>query len=265
MPTTQPTDIAAVLADPTRFAIYEKLASNRPKSFTVQEIAEEFSLHPNVARTHLSRLEEIGLVSSALEKSGRGGRPGKRYSASDEPVTLQFPRRDWMLLARLLVETLERLGPEALRAAESVAYQEGLREGQEWQVRQLSSGQQARSAAAAGAHVAGEANGHSPAGEWLKGIPVESLAGKLEDAAGASEVWRRQDGSLGLRFTTCPFRELAYAHVDSVCSIHRALLRGILEGIVGPVVLQQQSNQLLDGQASCDYVIAPAPAVARTA
>lgn len=248
----QPTDVAAVLADPTRFAIYERLASGRPRSFTVQEIAEEFSLHPNVARTHLGRLEEIGLVESVLEKSGRGGRPGKRYSASDQSVTLQFPRRDWLWLAALLVNTLERLGPEALRVAEDMAYQEGLRKGQRLAPRtnhRSEAGQRA-SAGAAG-HAAGPYNG------WLNGISLDSLASGLSEAAATQEVWRRQDGSVGIRFSTCVFRELTRDHPDSVCVIHRAFLRGMLEAALGPVALHQQSS-MTNGQPSCDYVVTPA-------
>lgn len=239
---TQPTEVAAVLADPTRFAIYEKLVQSRPRSFTVQEIAEEFSLHPNVARTHLGRLEEIGLVESVLEKSGRGGRPGKRYSASDESVTLQFPRREWLTLARLLVGTMERLGPEALRAAEDTAYHEGLRMGQG-----LGVSRPAYRPARPGPAADG----------WLDGVSLDSLASALSQAASTQEMWRRQDGSVGLRFATCVFRELLGEHASSVCAIHRAMLRGILDATVGPVELHQHSS-MSNGHPTCDYVITPA-------
>lgn len=242
MPTPQPTDVAAVLADPTRFAIYERLVRSRPRSFTVQEIAEAFSLHPNVARTHLGRLEEIGLVESVLEKSGRGGRPGKRYSASDASVTLQFPRREWLTLARLLVETLEGLGPEALQAAEQAAYREGVRVGQGLGVHRPAQG-------AARTATAGDG--------WLDGVSVESLATALSEAACTQEVWRRQDGAVGLRFATCIFRELLGEHASSVCAIHRAMLRGILDAALGPVELYQHSS-MSKGQPTCDYVVTPA-------
>ncbi|NLG70005.1 MAG: helix-turn-helix domain-containing protein [Firmicutes bacterium] len=235
----QPTDVAAVLADPTRFAIYERLVQSRPRSFTVQEVAEAFSLHPNVARTHLARLEEIGLVESVLEKSGRGGRPGKRYSASDEAVTLQFPRREWLTLARLLVETVERLGPDALQAAEEAAHREGVRLGRRLQ------GQAAPPPG--GASVNG----------WADGARDERLVSALSEVASVQQAWRRQDGSIGLRFATCVFRELLADHGPSVCAIHRAMLRGVLEGAVGPIELHQQSS-MGNGQATCDYVVIPA-------
>lgn len=242
VPMPQPTDVAAVLADPTRFAIYERLVRSRPRSFTVQEIAEEFSLHPNVARTHLGRLEEIGLVESVLEKSGRGGRPGKRYSASDESVTLQFPRREWLTLARLLVETVERLGPEALHAVEQAAYREGVRVGQ----------------GLAGLRPAQPAARTGPARDgWLEGVSLESLAAALSEVASTQEVWQRQDGSVGLRFATCIFRELLGEHASSVCAIHRAMLRGVLDAALGPVELHQHSS-MSKGQPTCDYVVTPA-------
>ncbi len=235
----QPTEVAAVLADPTRFAIYERLVQSRPRSFTVQEVAEAFSLHPNVARTHLSRLEEIGLVESVLEKSGRGGRPGKRYSASDEAVTLQFPRREWLTLARLLVETVEELGSDALQAAEKAAHREGVRLARRMQ------GQ--ASLQPDGASVNGRADGNGD----------ERLVSALSEVASVQQAWRRQDGSINLRFATCVFRELLADHGPSVCAIHRAMLRGVLEGVVGPVELHQQSS-MSNGQPTCDYVVIPA-------
>lgn len=241
-----PTDVAAVLADPTRFAIYDKLAQNRLRSYTVQEIAQQFRLHPNVARTHLSRLEEIGLVDSVLEKSGRGGRPGKRYAASDRPVTLQFPRRDWEFLARLLVRTVEALGPEAVQKARDLAYEEGFRRGR----------QAARSPA-----IHRETS-PPPAGRdgWLSGVALEAVREQLRQDAGVQELWQRQDGALGMRFTTCVFRELAVDFGDSVCELHRAYLRGLVDGLLGPVNLTQQASLIRDGAPSCEYTLTPAAA-----
>lgn len=247
----QPTDIAAVLADPTRFAIYERLASNRPKSFTVQEIAQGFSLHPNVARTHLGRLEEIGLVQSVLEKSGRGGRPGKRYAASDDAVTLQFPRRDFLLLSRMLIETVERLGPDAVQKAKEISYQTGCL------LAEQADGRPGRNGAAHGV-PAGEGVPPVPNG-WLR--QVGDVARTMAAVCGAQELWQRRDGLLGLRFATCPFREAATEHVDTVCALHQAFVLGALETALGPVELQPQANSLASAPGTrsiCEYVVTPA-------
>ncbi|TXK86230.1 helix-turn-helix transcriptional regulator, partial [Parageobacillus sp. SY1] len=48
--------ITNVLADPTRYHIYEYI-TKKHKKVSVQEIAEAFNIHPNVARLHLTKLE----------------------------------------------------------------------------------------------------------------------------------------------------------------------------------------------------------------
>ncbi|MCI2254547.1 hypothetical protein L2D08_09225 [Domibacillus sp. PGB-M46] len=41
---------------------------------TVQDIAAQFGIHPNVARLHLTKLEGVNLIGSCLQKTGKGGR-----------------------------------------------------------------------------------------------------------------------------------------------------------------------------------------------
>lgn len=47
----------------------------------MRDIAAEFSLHPNVARTHLETLADAGLVVVSSRKHPGGGRPAKVYLA----------------------------------------------------------------------------------------------------------------------------------------------------------------------------------------
>jgi transcriptional regulator len=63
--------ITNVLADPTRFSIYNYIV-NQNREVTVQEIADEFSIHPNVARLHLSKLEDVGMLKSENKKPDAG-------------------------------------------------------------------------------------------------------------------------------------------------------------------------------------------------
>lgn len=239
-----PTEVAAVLADPTRFHIYEALARSRPRAYTAQEVARQFYLHPNVARTHLSRLEEVGLLESFLEKTGRGGRPARRYRARDRAVTLQFPRRDWLWLARLLVRTCEELGPPAMEAAQRHAYEEGLELG-----RRLTS-----------RPALGSDGG--PAGPGIQdrcadGLPVPAWQELLQREAGAHSLSVRQDGGLSLCFTSCVLREVAQDHPQTVCALHRAYLQGLMDGLMGPVQMVFASSMLVDEHAPCEWAIYP--------
>ena len=97
--------ITSVLSDPTRFQIYQFI-NEQLEDITVQDVATKFNIHPNVARLHLSKLEEIHLIVSETRKTGKGGRPSKIYHLSEEVVQLHFPYRDYQLLAKIALETL---------------------------------------------------------------------------------------------------------------------------------------------------------------
>ncbi len=88
-----PLKITSTLADETRFQIYEYMLQQK-KAFTVQDIADKFNIHPNVARLHLTKLSEIHLITADFLKSGKGGRPGRIYQVSEQGVELTFPKRD---------------------------------------------------------------------------------------------------------------------------------------------------------------------------
>jgi predicted ArsR family transcriptional regulator len=70
------TRTAKVLSLPTRAAILSLLLRSGPK--TVKEIADEFAIHPNVARAHLDLMAEAGFLSTETRRRTKG-RPAKVY------------------------------------------------------------------------------------------------------------------------------------------------------------------------------------------
>lgn len=62
--------ITNVLSDPTRYYIYQYI-TKRHKDVTVQEIADNFSIHPNVARLHLSKLEDVNMLVSEQKNKAK--------------------------------------------------------------------------------------------------------------------------------------------------------------------------------------------------
>ena len=70
------TRTAKVLSLPTRAAILAALLRTGPK--TVKEIADSFSIHPNVARAHLDLMVEAGFLSTETQRRTKG-RPAKVY------------------------------------------------------------------------------------------------------------------------------------------------------------------------------------------
>lgn len=119
-----PLKITSTLSDETRYQIYEYLLQQK-KSFSVQAIADQFSIHPNVARLHLTKLSEINLLSAYFVKSGKGGRPGREYKASEQGIELSFPKKDDSRIIKWAMQIIDSIGPEALEIAKQISYDDG--------------------------------------------------------------------------------------------------------------------------------------------
>ncbi len=70
------TRTAKVLSLPTRAAILANLLRTGPR--TVKEVADTFSIHPNVARAHLDLMVEAGFLAAETQRRNKG-RPAKVY------------------------------------------------------------------------------------------------------------------------------------------------------------------------------------------
>jgi predicted ArsR family transcriptional regulator len=194
-------ELSAVLADDTRYHVYRWIAEHPGTDVTVADVAGEFGLHPNVARMHLSKLEQAGFLTTSFRRDAGGGRPAKLYRLSDLVVTFGFPPRRYEVLSRLALNALAAGGSrdDALR----VCLEAGAAEGR----RALAGGADAprdRAAAASLVAAIAEEQGLLPQVEWL-------------------------DGSLRVIVNNCSFRELSDADPDLVCAMHRAFLEGVLQ------------------------------------
>ena len=153
-------------------------------------------------------------------------------------------------LARLLTRTVEELGPSALAAAQRLAYEEGLTLGRALAGRVLKS-------PARLAGMGGDAGAPSAA----QALALESLQAALDaDGAVGQGIWERRDGQLHVRFCTCALREIAEEYPQTVCSLHRSYLHGLVEGLVGPVDMVAESSMLAGDDATCDWRFCPAGA-----
>jgi len=222
--------LTSALADSTRFSIYQ-FVSNSKEPVTVQEVAEQFSIHPNVARLHLTKLEDVHLLTSFSDKSGKGGRPCRLYALSDQVVSLQFPPRDYRLLADIAIESLLSLGEMG--------------------------------------EVALVKMGHRMAKRALAEVPIDmnnaTLDAKLSHihrllvAQGLKpEIEPLSDGSLRFRVNNCTFSETAKRFPDAICKMHNALLSGIFETYFGHIELQEDES-MIKGCRSCNYTVARIP------
>jgi len=76
---------------------------------TAADLASALKLSRSVARWRLERLVAIGHLKPvfARREGGPGaGRPAKRYEVAPETETLEFPRRRYVELLRLMLDTV---------------------------------------------------------------------------------------------------------------------------------------------------------------
>lgn len=220
-------ELSAVMADDTRYRIYRWVAGRPGADVTVAEAAEEFSLHPNVARMHLAKLEQAGFLVTSFRRSSGGGRPAKLYRLSDLVTTFGFPPRRYELLSRLALDALAAGGSreDALR----VCREAGAADGRRALAGDTEPPRDGQAAAAAVTAVA-EEQGLMPEVDW--------------------------DGhTLRVVVHNCSFRELSGADPDLVCAMHRAFLGGVLGVItarLGQLHIDQGACRISRGDHCCE-------------
>ncbi|HUC35515.1 MAG TPA: helix-turn-helix domain-containing protein [Acidimicrobiales bacterium] len=225
--------VTSAFGDPTRREIYLHVRSH--PGATASEVANEFSLHPNVARHHLDRLSSGGYLDVSLERppTAGAGRPSKRYRAAGAAgAELNFDLLDQHdeLVVKLLTEALELLGPaEAERMAERVGEDYG-----RVLAERMEPGEGQRSLRGA-MHAIADA------------LTAHGFAAHAEDRGPATAVVAEQ----------CPFGEAALSH-PVICAVDRGMVRGLLAGLCGaasgepiPVVLSSRAR----GDDSCAALV----------
>src|SRR5690625_5246670 len=176
--------VTNVLSDPTRYSIYQHIIHNQ-REVSVVEIAEQFDIHPNVARLHLSKLEDINMVKSYSKKSGKGGRPSRMYRLSDEVIELNFPHRDYKMLATIAMESFLELGEPGRKALYRTGREYGTKVMEHYQKMPVS-----------------------------QEITIEQKLVTLEDAGMMLGMYPKfeydkENESISFKINNCPFKEVA--------------------------------------------------------
>lgn len=185
------------LGDNTRYAIYLELArAARPLS--TGEVAESLGLHTNTVRPHLERMREVGLLAIETVSKGSVGRPQHRYSLAADAPSLGLEPAAYPLLAGLLANVADQLGPPPSEVA-AIGREQG-------QVAAL--------------------------GRQQAGGCVAAIVAELTDLGFDPAV--HQDGNTTtVAFTHCPYRQLAEAFPHLVCELHRGMMEGMADVLGG--------------------------------
>lgn len=220
--------ITNVLADPTRYHIYEYI-TKKHKKVSVQEIAEAFNIHPNVARLHLTKLEDVNMIVSETQKTGKGGRPSRLYRLSDKVIQLHFPFRDYQLLSKIAIQTMAKLGDVGKQAL----YETGKNFGKELVAQRIP---------------------HDQSVQELTFAEKAEIVKEAAEAAGLYPTfeYNEKEGKIYLRVFNCPFKEIAFQEPEIICQMHYAFLQGMFEVLFPNVELVEMEN-MIKGCDCCSY------------
>ncbi len=184
-------------------------------------LAHALDLHVTTVRFHLSVLATAGLVVSSPDAVGRPGRPRLLYRASapssDEGTAYQT-------LAGILAAHLAEDESERSTRAEAA--------GHAWALEHPGQGDES-----SGARVG-----------------LEAAASRVVDrfaAMGFAPAYGARHDVHRIEMRSCPYRALAEQHPEVTCTLHRGLLRGLLD----TVAAGQPAAELIPF-ASPDYCLA---------
>jgi len=203
------------LADETRRALYEHVVS-QPDAVTREAAATALGVPAHMARFHLDKLVEAGLLETEFRRlSGRSGpgagRPSKLYRRAGGTVSISLPERRYDLVGHVLAGAIER-------AADGIPLRDALDAVSQEQGRSI-----AASAGDAAARDAGEADaeGHDGADHLTTVLTAQGYEPRRES----------DENGEALVLANCPFDSLAREHTELVCSANLSLLRGVLDGL----------------------------------
>lgn len=211
--------ITSAFGDPTRRAIY-LFARDHDGGATAAQVAEEFGLHPNVARHHLDKLAAGGYLEVAVERStGTGaGRPSKHYRAVGEKANLEMPVRTDDLVLELLGKTLAALPQET---AEQIAEDVGAQYGRTIAAGMVGSDvQRAQRSLRSALHAVADA------------LTAHGFAAHTES----------RNNQLRIVNTHCPFGNTAIDH-PVICAVDRGMVRGMLGALYGDIDTLLESSR----------------------
>jgi predicted ArsR family transcriptional regulator len=192
-----PLDLLKALGDNTRYAIYLELARS-PIPLATADVAEILDLHVNTVRPHLERMRDVGLLQVETSARGGVGRPQHRYSLAPDSPSLGLEPSPFPTLARVLLAAASAAGLDREELAD-----------------------------------AGRDQGRADARQWPAGVDVLDALIVEQAKLGFDPAVIELETSATMAFAHCPFRDLAEAHPDLVCALHRGLVEGFVETVGG--------------------------------
>ena len=217
--------LGGALGDATRFAIYKHVVGS-PEAVSAAAAAAVFGLHRTVARSHLEKLAQAGLLVIGTRRNPLGGRPSKVYSPSNARVDIQLPPRRYEALAGMLARLVSESGEGSSARAEALGYQYG------------------RAIAA-----------DLPAGRAPRerGVDLDAAAAYLRAAGCSARIVVKDEHTLVVEVGNCLYPEVARDHPGVICDLSAGALCGLLG--VDPAN-HRRTRSIIDGDPTCVHEFA---------
>lgn len=179
-----------------------------PEGLGVQALAQRTGLHTNTVRFHLDHLVGDGLVERQHEERAEPGRPRLAFTATPRPDPAA-DRRNYRFLAEVLASHISGTAGDPAAA--------GVEAGRTW------------------GHYLTE--GPAPYQRTSEQDAITELLRILGDIGFAPQPAPGDPRRIMLPH--CPFREVAEAQREVICSIHLGLMRGALAELRAPVTAER--------------------------
>lgn len=204
---------AKALGDPTRHAIFTYLGDH-DRPVRVAELADEFGVHPNAIRQHLTKLVQAELVSESTAAPVGRGRPPREYCVRPGSEPRWGTLGPYERLAQLLTEAVATGD-----APEEVGHRAGMREG-------------AAIAPDRSTSPALDAGTSERSGSATQRTPIEVFTLEME-RQGFEPSLACNGEHFDITLGACPFTSAVLTDRDTVCQMHVGLANGVAESIGG--------------------------------
>lgn len=203
MRTNEGAEAHKALSDPARLRLFN-LIQESDHPLEIAEMSAAVGLHQNTVRSHLRRLELVGLVVAQIEARTTRGRPKVLFKPGPEAGDMGSGARNYKLLATMLAGFVNSGLPDPEAGAEAA--------GRSW-----------------GGYLAAPFRPHP--GDPVDLEAASQMIRSMMDRLGFEpEVAETEDG-VDLLLHNCPFRDIAARYPQTVCSLHLGILKGALADV----------------------------------
>jgi predicted ArsR family transcriptional regulator len=224
------TMVGKAMGNSLRLQILEELVKG-PR--TLEELSSCTKLKSESILHHIRILQQVGLVEEFEPiRKGGPGRPYSRYKLTGKMVKIQYPERNYALLAEILLQQLS--DPDNKQNVANKFRQIGMMTGKQ---------------------IASDVSSRYGVKNWdLTNLRKYFVEDYLKDIGLQPEVISADESKLHYRQYNCLFLEVARKYPDEICGMSE----GLMDGFLSETKIPNETTQvkcLACGDDCCEYII----------